>query len=272
MFSVVGTTPTTRIGALEQRDRAHRADDGGAAGHVVLHPLHAVGRLDRDAAGVEGDALADEAEHRRRRRARRIVPHARSRAAARRCRARRRAAVPSRAARSPSRRGPRRARPASFAIAAARSANTRGVSTFDGSFASSRARLLDSPRMRPALDRASRAPAAGACPSAARPISSLGRGPEALAGLVFVDAERRQDQPFGHRLDRVGAPESAPRSRNATRGIAVAARQQRRRGRELAQPLGVKSAALPAPTIATRRAFQPPPDDGVDEELVQPAA
>ena len=50
---------------LEQGDRAHRADDGGAAGHVVLHPLHAVGRLDRDAAGVEGDALADEPEHRR---------------------------------------------------------------------------------------------------------------------------------------------------------------------------------------------------------------
>ena len=31
---------------LEQRDRAHRARDGGAARHVVLHPLHAVGRLD----------------------------------------------------------------------------------------------------------------------------------------------------------------------------------------------------------------------------------
>ena len=60
--------------AAEQRDRAQRAGHGGAARHVVLHPLHAIGRLDRDAARVERDALAHEAEYRRRWRARRIVP------------------------------------------------------------------------------------------------------------------------------------------------------------------------------------------------------
>ena len=42
--------------------RAHDADHGGGAGHVVLHFLHAVGGLDGDAAGVEGDAFADQAE------------------------------------------------------------------------------------------------------------------------------------------------------------------------------------------------------------------
>ena len=48
---------------LEQRDGAHGADHGRAAGHVVLHLLHAVGRLDGDAAGIEGDSLADQPEH-----------------------------------------------------------------------------------------------------------------------------------------------------------------------------------------------------------------
>ena len=48
---------------LEQGNGAHGADHGCAAGHVVLHLLHVVGGLDGDAAGVEGDALADEAEY-----------------------------------------------------------------------------------------------------------------------------------------------------------------------------------------------------------------
>src|ERR1035441_4746710 len=47
---------------LEQGDGAHGADHGGGSGHVVLHFLHAVGGLDGDAAGVEGDTFADQAE------------------------------------------------------------------------------------------------------------------------------------------------------------------------------------------------------------------
>jgi len=39
----------------------HCADHGGGSGHVVLHFLHALGGLDGDASGVEGDAFADEA-------------------------------------------------------------------------------------------------------------------------------------------------------------------------------------------------------------------
>ena len=41
-----------------ERDREH----GGGAGHVVLHADHRGRRLQREAAGVEGDALADEGE------------------------------------------------------------------------------------------------------------------------------------------------------------------------------------------------------------------
>src|SRR5271169_2768938 len=47
---------------LEQSNRAHGSDHGGGAGHVVFHFLHAVGGLDGDAAGVKGDAFADQAE------------------------------------------------------------------------------------------------------------------------------------------------------------------------------------------------------------------
>ena len=39
---------------------AHHADHGGAASHVVFHFLHAIGRLDGNAAGVEGNAFADQ--------------------------------------------------------------------------------------------------------------------------------------------------------------------------------------------------------------------
>ena len=57
---------------LLQRDRSQRGDDRRAAGHVVLHPLHAVGRLQREAAGIERDAFADEAERLLRRGAGRV--------------------------------------------------------------------------------------------------------------------------------------------------------------------------------------------------------
>ena len=47
---------------LARGERVHQAGDGGGAAHVALHVLHAGGRLDRDAAGVEDDALADEGD------------------------------------------------------------------------------------------------------------------------------------------------------------------------------------------------------------------
>ena len=60
MFSTAGTTVIRSIGQAELGDRAGRLEHGGAARHVLLHQLHAGGGLDRDAAAVEGDALADQ--------------------------------------------------------------------------------------------------------------------------------------------------------------------------------------------------------------------
>ena len=45
---------------LEFRHGLHHAEHGGRAAHVVLHFVHGSAGLDRDAAGIEGDALADE--------------------------------------------------------------------------------------------------------------------------------------------------------------------------------------------------------------------
>ena len=47
-------------------ERMHQPDHAGRARHVALHVLHAGGRLDRDAAGVEAHALADEGDRRAR--------------------------------------------------------------------------------------------------------------------------------------------------------------------------------------------------------------
>ena len=44
----------------EPGDGEHRLHDGGGAGHVLLHRRHAGRGLDGQAAGVEGDALADQ--------------------------------------------------------------------------------------------------------------------------------------------------------------------------------------------------------------------
>ena len=62
----------TRDGQAEPGDRADRLEHRGAARHVELHRRHLEAGLDRDAAGVERDRLADQPEHagRWRRRAR----------------------------------------------------------------------------------------------------------------------------------------------------------------------------------------------------------
>ena len=46
----------------ERRSGPDRSEHRRAAGHVVLHPVHVLGGLDRDAAGIEGDRLADEGD------------------------------------------------------------------------------------------------------------------------------------------------------------------------------------------------------------------
>jgi hypothetical protein len=49
---------------LQRRDRVQRAEHARGAAHVELHLVHLASRLDRDAAGVEGDALADQDDRR----------------------------------------------------------------------------------------------------------------------------------------------------------------------------------------------------------------
>ena len=51
MFSVIGTIANRVIGNCCCANRAQCRDHRGAAGHVVLHALHAVGRLHDQAAG-----------------------------------------------------------------------------------------------------------------------------------------------------------------------------------------------------------------------------
>ena len=57
---------------LERRDRMQRAEHAGCATHVVFHFVHLGAGLERDAPGVEGDALAH--EHHRGDRLRRSLP------------------------------------------------------------------------------------------------------------------------------------------------------------------------------------------------------
>ena len=57
-------TPITATGSSSRGRGDHGRDNRCGAGHVAGHLVHLRGRLDRDAAGVEGDALADQ-RHRR---------------------------------------------------------------------------------------------------------------------------------------------------------------------------------------------------------------
>ncbi len=53
---------------LQLGDGSHRRNHRRAAGHVVFHLVHVLGGLDGDAAGIEGDSLAHQAQNRRGRR------------------------------------------------------------------------------------------------------------------------------------------------------------------------------------------------------------
>ena len=57
-------TPTALTLGLARGERVHQPGDAGRARHVALHVLHAGGGFDRNAAGVEADALADEGDRR----------------------------------------------------------------------------------------------------------------------------------------------------------------------------------------------------------------
>ena len=182
---------------LEPGDRRHRADDRGAARHVVLHLVHVLGRLDRDAAGVERDALADQAEDDAGHRVRPARGAARRGAAAPGCRARRRAAGPSSARRSAVSSSTSTCRPAALPIASARSANTRGVSVVArlvGELARQVAALAEDAA---ALERLRRSPPApAAMRSSTRSSQTRGR----VLGLVRAAVVVGEADAFGDHL------------------------------------------------------------------------
>ena len=62
MFSVAPTTPIARTGSPSSAIAPSPARTAALSGHVALHVLHVERRLDRDAARVEGDGLADQPE------------------------------------------------------------------------------------------------------------------------------------------------------------------------------------------------------------------
>ena len=64
MFSTRPSTPTALTLALRSASALHQPGDHAGAAHVPLHVPHALAGLQRDAAGVEGDALADEGDRR----------------------------------------------------------------------------------------------------------------------------------------------------------------------------------------------------------------
>ena len=51
-----------RNGRLQLGDGAHRAQNGGASGHVVAHLIHILGGFDGYSAGIEGHTFADQSE------------------------------------------------------------------------------------------------------------------------------------------------------------------------------------------------------------------
>ena len=60
MFSTAGIRPVTLSGNFSSAPSAQRPQHAGRAAHVVFHLVHALARLGRDAASIEGHALADQ--------------------------------------------------------------------------------------------------------------------------------------------------------------------------------------------------------------------
>ena len=65
IFSLEGTTAITLHDGFRRGDRAHRADHGGAAAHVVFHFFHVIRGLDGNSAGVKRDGFSYQAQDRR---------------------------------------------------------------------------------------------------------------------------------------------------------------------------------------------------------------
>ena len=148
MFSTRPIRPTTFTGNLSRAIGLHRPEHGRGAGHVALHRQHRVGRLERQAAGIERHSLADQrqaAASLRRRPCNEESP------AAARGPNRGRRPTANRTARAPAAACPK-FRPSTrtpWPLLRPCSANEAGYSSCGGSFTSRRVRLTLSPRIWP---------------------------------------------------------------------------------------------------------------------------
>ena len=156
--------------------------------------------------------------------------------------------------------------PPAAAIAAARVANSRGVSVLPGSLASSRARLLHSPRSRPRPTAASmRGWLSGdVSSSGGTTIVRLRRRRRLIAGLVDARAELGEREALGDRLREAGEIDVAGRIRQAgpqqepEPRDAPLPRRERAAVATRRAAAAVKTATRPAPTNRTRRGFHVP--------------
>ena len=235
--------------------------DRGPAGHVALHVLHVGGRLDRDAAGVERDRLADEAEHevRLRRPAARSAARSGAAGCALPCATPANAPIPSaRISSGPSASALRCSSAA--AISCARSASRSGVSSFAGAFARSRARFAASATLHGALGRSQRAlvgadehePLEGPRPvvvrlPAARVVAAEHEAVDRRAGLLGRGkVEAVVDDPGDRAADlRGGAGDSGGGRPDRVR---VESRARAETGRDHAAGVEVEDRRLPART------------------------
>ena len=247
----------TRSGSPSSAVAREPAERGGAAGHVRLHLVHPAGRLERDAAAVERDRLADEAraDVSARRAGRVVVEHDQARLGCRfpgprpRTRPSRRATIScgpsdleaevSEAARDLGRRA-RRARPASARWRACR--RDRGSGSSSGRRRPARARGLGAARRRARRGRgastgAGRSPCVFQRPGRSRRGGSVDDSPGLLAGGERQVRRRAPRRPSRRRV--------AP-ARAATRAAAVRSAS------------ASSASGLPTPAAATRCAPSSP--------------
>ena len=184
---------------LEERDHPHGGEDRCRAAHVALHRLHTLGVLDRQAAGVERDALARERD----RVARCPRPCTRARSAVEGSRFLRRRPGCRRSRPSPAPACPRSCSvsPTSRAIFCASRAISAGGMSPAGVFTRSRAQQTASATTWPRLT-ASRAAFASALadPSTVIRVSAFVSEPRRLVAIEAVGAEH---DAFDRRLHRV---------------------------------------------------------------------
>ena len=262
MFSVAPTTPITRTGSPSRAIAPTAATHGRAARHVELHLVHLRRGLDRDAAGVERDRLADEAEHRAASRPGRRSAGRSARAPSSAAlrdggeRAHAAASVEEVAAVRPRPRRPRAPR-------APRRRAPSGVRSLAGVFCRSRARLAASATTAAALDRARRRRGGRRRSAPRRARSSV------AAALVAVEAvggeQRALDERAASRRRRRGgaAPSRAAGARAPARGRGRprprCARARRRTRRAAPRPTSSQRCPAAWATARWRKAVRASP-------------